>query len=563
MKVSLQSRASSHRVLLIAVLAAFLAILPALAQSQTIGQSWRLAASAAGGGLEIAADLTGAEVISIDIAGPGIGVVHAESTVSPVWLPSSDLADASYRFEVQLVDAGTGVIVDRLAGFFTVKNGEVVVPGKREDRKIGGLLPGLAETLGRFVKSALDFLVPDAEAADLTASGSVPSVFFDDTEIGGTEWQIQGAQTYLDLNCDIEASSNLTIRDLQGGSRNVFAACSSSNNLNSLGVDTSGDLHFADNGMFFDRALKRLGINNTAPSYIIDAVGTSRIILRQSTAGAAKSVAMRVDGTAIDLHAQNSDLWIRADLPAPAHNISMLSSRVGIGTTSPLYKVSVNGDNSNRSTLHFTNTGTDVGGWLTSVSDNNFFVSSGAMWDTAAGGWVQKSPDGKAVMAGSGGSGYRIITRQDCAVGTVCLPSTRLTIDFTGKLTLGAGAYSDGASWFDASSREYKDNVRELSSAQAVEALEGLNPVTFSYKTNPEEQHVGFIAEDVPALVATGDRKGLSTMDIVAVLTKVVKEQQALIQEKDARIEKLERDNERIAEALEKLALRVAAIAGR
>jgi hypothetical protein len=38
---------------------------------------------------------------------------------------------------------------------------------------------------------------------------------------------------------------------------------------------------------------------------------------------------------------------------------------------------------------------------------------------------------------------------------------------------------------------------------------------------------VGFIAEDVPDLVSTKDRKGLSPMDIVAVLTKVVQELKA------------------------------------
>ena len=43
------------------------------------------------------------------------------------------------------------------------------------------------------------------------------------------------------------------------------------------------------------------------------------------------------------------------------------------------------------------------------------------------------------------------------------------------------------------------------------------------------ERHVGFIAEDVPELVATKDRKGLSPMDIVAVLTKVVQEQRSTI----------------------------------
>jgi len=38
----------------------------------------------------------------------------------------------------------------------------------------------------------------------------------------------------------------------------------------------------------------------------------------------------------------------------------------------------------------------------------------------------------------------------------------------------------------------------------------GLNPVTFKYKASEEERHVGFIAEDVPELVATKDRKGMS-----------------------------------------------------
>jgi hypothetical protein len=36
---------------------------------------------------------------------------------------------------------------------------------------------------------------------------------------------------------------------------------------------------------------------------------------------------------------------------------------------------------------------------------------------------------------------------------------------------------------------------------------------------------VGFIAEDVPELIARKNRKSLSPMDIVAVLTKVVREQ--------------------------------------
>ncbi len=99
-------------------------------------------------------------------------------------------------------------------------------------------------------------------------------------------------------------------------------------------------------------------------------------------------------------------------------------------------------------------------------------------------------------------------------------------------LHMGSGAYvSTGGSWTDASSREYKENIRELTLEEAIETLEGLNPVKYNYKTHKEEKHVGFIAEDVPELIATKDRKGLSPMDIVAVLSKVIQAQRKTISE--------------------------------
>ncbi|HEX6641186.1 MAG TPA: hypothetical protein VF215_08730, partial [Thermoanaerobaculia bacterium] len=57
---------------------------------------------------------------------------------------------------------------------------------------------------------------------------------------------------------------------------------------------------------------------------------------------------------------------------------------------------------------------------------------------------------------------------------------------------------------------------------------------------NPAEMNVGFIAEEVPDLVATADRKGLSSMDVVAVLTKVMQEQQRTIEDLQTRLQQLE-----------------------
>ena len=69
----------------------------------------------------------------------------------------------------------------------------------------------------------------------------------------------------------------------------------------------------------------------------------------------------------------------------------------------------------------------------------------------------------------------------------------------------------------------------------ALEALGDLEPVRFKY-IDDDEVRAGFIAEEVPDLVATGDRTSLSPMDIVAVLTRVLKFHQKQIQELSERL---------------------------
>jgi hypothetical protein len=102
----------------------------------------------------------------------------------------------------------------------------------------------------------------------------------------------------------------------------------------------------------------------------------------------------------------------------------------------------------------------------------------------------------------------------------------------TVPIHLASGAFvSIGGVWTNASSREYKQDLESLTPDEARATLAGLDPVKFAYRSDPAERHVGFVAEDVPTLVATADRKGLSPMDIVAVLTRVVQDQQRALEE--------------------------------
>ena len=94
--------------------------------------------------------------------------------------------------------------------------------------------------------------------------------------------------------------------------------------------------------------------------------------------------------------------------------------------------------------------------------------------------------------------------------------------------------------WTNSSSRESKDNIAVLSAGEALGALDELEPVRYTYKNDDGEFYVGFIAEDVPELVATNDRGGLSAMDIVAVLTRVVQAQQRKIEELELRLDAMD-----------------------
>lgn len=109
------------------------------------------------------------------------------------------------------------------------------------------------------------------------------------------------------------------------------------------------------------------------------------------------------------------------------------------------------------------------------------------------------------------------------------------------KVSVNTSGVVSATQFVTSSSREVKKNIAELSAQEALATLENLNPVKFNYKADSDENlHIGFIAEDVPQLVATADRKGLSAMDIVGVLTKALQEQQKTIAALTEKVQRLE-----------------------
>jgi uncharacterized protein YgiM (DUF1202 family) len=185
-------------------------------------------------------------------------------------------------------------------------------------------------------------------------------------------------------------------------------------------------------------------------------------------------------------------------------------NQVGIGTTSPKQRLEVNGS------IQIHEQNSSVAGLMITQSsgDTGYIMHNRASTLTIGAGSVD-----------------RITVDRDGNVGIgVSRPSH--------PLEMSSGAHvTTGGVWTNSSSREKKENIEILQADVATSAVMSLQPVLFNYRNEVGEEYVGFIAEDVPDLVAVGDRDALSSMDIVAVLTRVVQEQQRKIRELEERLD--------------------------
>jgi hypothetical protein len=202
-------------------------------------------------------------------------------------------------------------------------------------------------------------------------------------------------------------------------------------------------------------------------------------------------------------------------------------------------------DGGNRLLINFANdyvAGVEIGGTVKFGSIGGFTANNTDEWpnvvwyrDVAA-GWDEgliKHASNKGFF-NKAGFGIHIHNSRDWGIWTTGW-TPLLGVEGSSGNVLARGAIRQ------ASSRSLKENIDNLSTEKAITALQALNPVKFNYKDDArKERHLGFIAEDVPELVASHDRQGLNAMDIVAVLTKVVQAQQITITAMTERLNYLE-----------------------
>ncbi len=185
-------------------------------------------------------------------------------------------------------------------------------------------------------------------------------------------------------------------------------------------------------------------------------------------------------------------------------------NRVGIGTDEPQQRLDINGS------LHVHDRNSSVAGVIISQSsgDTGYIMHNRASTLTIGAGSID-----------------RITIDRDGFVGIgVSRPAHPLQMASGARVT-------EGGVWTNSSSRAAKSDITPISADEALDALAAFEPVTFTYRNGDQERYAGFIAEDVPDLVAMADRESLSAMDIVAVLARVVQEQQKQINELQAKLD--------------------------
>jgi hypothetical protein len=306
------------------------------------------------------------------------------------------------------------------------------------------------------------------------------------------------------------------------------------------------------NGIYLD-STGRVGFRNSAPGLDLHMTtgDTPAVRFEQTNASGFTAQTWDIGANEANFFVRDltggSRLSFRIRPGAPTSSIDIAASgNVGVGTASPEQKLHIF---STSTTDAIMGLGEDPDGSTGTQSALNIGYA-GASFGRAV-GFFNVRPDTNAVAPNPSlrfltGNTVRLLIDNEGFIGLGDTASTGANPTSPIQFTSGASTarLTTTGVWQDASSRKAKEHIESLSADDARKALDELTPVTYNYKTLPTDPKVGFIAEDVPDLVATPERDGLSALDIVAVVTKVVQEQQKTIDALNQRIADLEKNQQ-------------------
>jgi len=203
------------------------------------------------------------------------------------------------------------------------------------------------------------------------------------------------------------------------------------------------------------------------------------------------------------------------------------SGDLGLGTSTPAAKLDVVGDIAATDAIASTWSGSNTAGdgltSLVALSANN---TEAAMTSDAGFSLYNAREDFRWIFRTGEDWGQGFLATKAGTGGSEFVVSNSTSNYANAEMQVGGVTIFTGGHLVTPSSRDLKEQITSLDTKAAMDAFHKLEPVSYVYKAHKDEPVVGFIAEDVPELVAMKDRKGIDPMEVVAVLTKVVKEQE-------------------------------------
>jgi hypothetical protein len=221
-----------------------------------------------------------------------------------------------------------------------------------------------------------------------------------------------------------------------------------------------------------------------------------------------------------------------------ANDFVLVNNKLGLGIINPVFKLDVNGTGAFRDTVYI---GPNIG----TITWGNFGGGTG---------FGMRSEVGRALSLGANGSFDYIVINTSGSVGIGATnPATLLQIgtgtptSVTGGIQFGGDTGARiyrinsstiqvsnnlivGGTLTESSSIRYKENIKTVS-APILSKLEGIRPVTYNKKDNPNNTEYGIIAEELneifPEFVNKNDNGEIESVNysrLTVLLIKAVKE---------------------------------------
>ena len=372
------------------------------------------------------------------------------------------------------------------------------------------------------------------QANKLVLADVSPWILFEDTTVSGADWLIAGYD------------ERFFVYDYTRGNEVIQIFPSITDNSNSLVIYGNNNIGLANDTLYIDRDATdgRLGIGTSSPEAAlhINTEDNGNLILQSSEAKWGMSTLMS-QGLGLE-NLDNNNMPFRIDGAAPTDSIRLSPTGVGIGVATPAANLDVAGNiqaifsgvsAKNLQTLFkMSANNTDSG----KKSDAGFVVENARENFSYSFRTLEKFTPPGATTASDGGFA---ISKQATGAQELVLINPTTNDPTKVELYLSSGASNVNGQWVNASSRSYKKNIHELSGDDAMQAMRGLKSVKYQFKSdNSNEQMIGFIAEDVPELLATKDRRTVDPLRIVSVLAKAVQVQDEALLSKDKKIADME-----------------------